>query len=1303
MSGRKRLSIGALGRLAAAGAAAFASTKLGGPDSNGLAVALSAVAVGYLTNRANVVEYDDLAEQTASQECHLQLALAGALRITLVDLEECFSDHATLFTSWLALLDAGLNDPSGLLSIVIPSNSDEILDASNPNVDQAKAYEELESLLVFWSAYQKVFDSTGHYPVVPPLPTERLPPQVQTTLRIAFLPKFQTVFQNLLAHNDSSYARRAFSHQRLHELLAESRSQKLLLKELLAKHSIPLITPEGKVAATRLNEVQFLRTENRALPILGRATEMSILHEWIESAAKVSVMVVVGAAGAGKTRLAFQLIDELGQSDWHAGFLSDADLAETKSLDRVRQTFVVIDYAATSAEPLKVWLEKLLSEQIIHPLRILLLEREADPKTGWLGFILDRSSTGQRISEMFSNHAPLRLGPLDSSSVQRAILRMALQQLGSDIQLPPEGDDLEFDRSLSDARWHNPLHLMMAACVVKQTGRLVHTLSLTSSTLANDIAERELERFRRFAPQGAPRETRDLLTHLACIATLCRTLTRAEFISVAKEEAKWLGIDFPGGPRVAAERVLEAIAAKGQPAPIQPDLIGEAAIVSALGKMDPDEGTATLLRCATLNSHRFAANVCFTIVRCCQDFETDEKNGPLSWLERLSAIADQSDLPLLIAIEAQLPGRTVVLREKSANICRLLLAQIKQSQDYEVAVQRGHLVALFTNRLAHRLLFLEHLQEAIQLSLDGMQLADQLSSDSLQDVYLRASARYTLCFAYFRSGQRQQALEISSESETLTNHLCNSGVATAVSLGVSLMLLRASILKDIGELTIALGMAMDCVAFVNSIAVHQPACLEPGLFWSYVTLAVLFCDCGFYEDGYAQIQIAIQQFRMLVLDRKDEYLESLIGTLMNASTILSKLCRSEEALSLQQEVVDLVRPLYRTAPSTFLHLYCSNLTNLANRLSEHGLLEESLAPALEANHTLEQVCGRDEASESDCARSYLVLAKRYREVNALVDALVSAEKAISLYEGLAKLQLSAYQADLAMILQEAALINGLLGRYDESLARSDEAIRHYTSLSAENPKVFSHMLAEALATAGTTLNNLQRYSDAIVYRRSSVEVVRTICQDSPESTPGLAQVLLELAVTYREDASYSEALEVLEEVFGLYHDLYTAKPEQYRDKVITTLGHFTSVYARDGNLPEAIENGIAMFAFTSGYDAEMLPALSRLALSSALAQCASALTSIRPLEAMSLYDRSLIEIIGHMLQTGAWNLVPMVERIMTSCREVATANRLEFNLPLNAELVNMLEELAPRLRLNQQVELASAAQRCLDLLRSNLG
>ena len=58
----------------------------------------------------------------------------------------------------------------------------------------------------------------------------------------------------------------------------------------------------------------------RAIKMIGRDAEMEALFDWLESDPSITVRIVTGPAGTGKTRLALELVDEATEHKWNAHY-----------------------------------------------------------------------------------------------------------------------------------------------------------------------------------------------------------------------------------------------------------------------------------------------------------------------------------------------------------------------------------------------------------------------------------------------------------------------------------------------------------------------------------------------------------------------------------------------------------------------------------------------------------------------------------------------------------------------------------------------------------------------------------------------------------------------------------------------------------------------------------------------------------------------------------------------------------------------------------------------------------------------
>lgn len=126
------------------------------------------------------------------------------------------------------------------------------------------------------------------------------------------------------------------------------------------------------------------------IPILGRDREQGILRNFLRADGGFLWFQIAGSGGQGKSRLAWQLIQEAEDLEqqhfeamWHAGFLRDDKLgafAETcGEWVPSSPTLIVLDYVLGAETPIGTILRTLAARQnqLTQKVRVLLLERQA--------------------------------------------------------------------------------------------------------------------------------------------------------------------------------------------------------------------------------------------------------------------------------------------------------------------------------------------------------------------------------------------------------------------------------------------------------------------------------------------------------------------------------------------------------------------------------------------------------------------------------------------------------------------------------------------------------------------------------------------------------------------------------------------------------------------------------------------------------------------------------------------------------------------------------------------------------------
>lgn len=122
----------------------------------------------------------------------------------------------------------------------------------------------------------------------------------------------------------------------------------------------------------------LLRADNEVVAFYGRDELLWSLKAWCTEGENLSLRLLTGPGGQGKTRLALQLISDLRKQHWAGGFLADAD-SPRELINHVAEStwpvLLVVDYAESRADQIR---------QLVHAItfpsgkvRILLLARSA--------------------------------------------------------------------------------------------------------------------------------------------------------------------------------------------------------------------------------------------------------------------------------------------------------------------------------------------------------------------------------------------------------------------------------------------------------------------------------------------------------------------------------------------------------------------------------------------------------------------------------------------------------------------------------------------------------------------------------------------------------------------------------------------------------------------------------------------------------------------------------------------------------------------------------------------------------------
>jgi tetratricopeptide (TPR) repeat protein len=427
------------------------------------------------------------------------------------------------------------------------------------------------------------------------------------------------------------------------------------------------------------SEADLLSPYAMAIPMLGREVQIAEFRRWLTTSQPITIRVLVGQAGSGKTRLALELCEAMIADNWDAGFVTDRELVRFLQQQNLsawgwqRPTLVVVDAAATRARLLHDWLVELADHvgDLERPLRLLFIERHADPTVGWWEWVFGRGGEDARAIQSLLDppDRPIALPALVGTEARRAILLATLERVGSAVRPPVLGDDLHFDQQLAALTWGGePLFLMMAGLTAAHVG-IGHVLALARTDLAFRIAENEIDRIERIAAER--RVPAAFLSHMAAYETLCQGLSRPVLEAVIDEEKAALRRPSAGdAPEIAEALYATLPGEEGRIIPVLPPMIGEAVVLRVLGRLT-DEGQCAAVSRAAQHAREYVAA---TVVHLVQDYVQAGYSAPLAWLDDLIQ-KHATDHEALIEIMDQFPAKTVALRERAVTIM-VLITQI---------------------------------------------------------------------------------------------------------------------------------------------------------------------------------------------------------------------------------------------------------------------------------------------------------------------------------------------------------------------------------------------------------------------------------------------------------------------------------------------------------------------------------------------------------------------------------------------------------------------------------------------------
>jgi tetratricopeptide (TPR) repeat protein len=329
-----------------------------------------------------------------------------------------------------------------------------------------------------------------------------------------------------------------------------------------------------------------LRATERRVPLIGREQEIERALRWMREPAGGErdhrVMIIHGPGGAGKTRLAAEILHRATDEGWVAGFLS-GNLRTYPDWPTLvgpsTPTMIAVDYAEARYDDLRVLFE---DPPIGHrgdaPLRLILVIREGIPAgQSWIERLAHERRLPDRGREL-----------LDESVLTVLSLERSLQNITDRGDLWAAAyatyatDTVPTPDYLEDEIFERPLFILLDAFrVFSQEGDSKETP--TTASLMQAILGHEREYWRRSLSERDMKLDERGMNQVAVIATLVGGVDRHGF-ERALAAVDWLKSDHQLRLRVTDWWCLVYATEAGTIRGVEPDPVGEYLVAQSMNE-----------------------------------------------------------------------------------------------------------------------------------------------------------------------------------------------------------------------------------------------------------------------------------------------------------------------------------------------------------------------------------------------------------------------------------------------------------------------------------------------------------------------------------------------------------------------------------------------------------------------------------------------------------------------------------------------------------------------------------------------
>lgn len=349
-------------------------------------------------------------------------------------------------------------------------------------------------------------------------------------------------------------------------------------------------------------------------------------------------------------------------------------------------------------------------------------------------------------------------------------------------------------------------------------------------------------------------------------------------------------------------------------------------------------------------------------------------------------------------------------------------------------------------------------REAIASSIEGVTLARAAAEAEPARIRpMLAKSLWNLGKRHAELGSAHEAYRCTVESVEICRELVrhapyryNPDLASALSyMGVRL--------SELGRPEEAARATAEALEIRRQLAEQHDGYL-PFVAQTLSNLGILNAQLGRRRLGLEREREAVTIRRRLAASNPDRYLPELAASLSNLGVTHSELENATEALAAEDEASGILRELATAHPDRHLPGLVKSLSNLAARLAENGRTLDAVDPAEEAAAASRRLTEHSGSQHLPVLGTSLTnLAGTYADVGRYDDAVTAAREAVGVLDDLARAQPEKYEPELALALTNLAVAQAGAENLARALTDARRAARIRTRLADENPRRFREL------------------------------------------------------------------------------------------------------------------------------------------------------------------------------------------------------------------------------------------------------